>query len=37
MQIREPVVAGQFYPEDRDTCLTEVRACLPAEVPRNLR
>jgi AmmeMemoRadiSam system protein B len=34
MQIREPVVAGQFYPEDRDTCLTEVRACLPAEVPR---
>ncbi len=33
MQIREPVVAGQFYPEDRDTCLAEIRACLPAEVP----
>jgi len=34
MQIREPVVAGQFYPEDRETCLAEIRACLPAEVPQ---
>ncbi len=33
MQIREPVVAGQFYPEDRETCLAEIRACLPAQVP----
>ncbi len=34
MQIREPVVAGQFYPEDRETCLAEMRACLPAQVPQ---
>ena len=33
MQIRQPVVAGQFYPEDRETCLAEIRECLPAEVP----
>ncbi len=34
MQIREPVVAGQFYPEDRETCLAEIRACLPGQVPQ---
>jgi hypothetical protein len=34
MQIRKPVVAGQFYPQDRETCLAEIRACLPAEVPQ---
>ncbi len=34
MQIREPAVAGQFYPEDRETCLAELRACLPAQVPQ---
>jgi len=34
MQIREPVVAGQFYPEDRETCLAELRACLPDQVPQ---
>jgi AmmeMemoRadiSam system protein B len=33
MQIRKPVVAGQFYPEDRETCLAEIHECLPAEVP----
>jgi len=33
MQIRKPAVAGQFYPEDRETCLAEIRACLPKEVP----
>jgi AmmeMemoRadiSam system protein B len=33
MQIRKPAVAGQFYPGDRETCLEEIRACLPAEVP----
>ena len=33
MQIRRPVVAGQFYPEERETCLAEIRACLPAQVP----
>jgi AmmeMemoRadiSam system protein B len=33
MQIRKPVVAGQFYPQDRETCLAEIRECLPAQVP----
>jgi AmmeMemoRadiSam system protein B len=33
MQIRKPVVAGQFYPDDRETCLAEIRECLPSEVP----
>jgi hypothetical protein len=28
MQIRKPVVAGQFYPADREPCLAEIRACL---------
>ncbi|MDI6451834.1 AmmeMemoRadiSam system protein B [Anaerobaca lacustris] len=31
MPTRKPVVAGQFYPADRDECLAEVRACLEAE------
>ena len=33
MQIRKPVVAGQFYPDDRETCLKEIHECLPAQVP----
>jgi AmmeMemoRadiSam system protein B len=33
MQIRKPVVAGQFYPDDRETCLAEIHKCLPAQVP----
>jgi MEMO1 family protein len=33
MQIRKPIVAGQFYPDDRETCLAQIRACLPTEVP----
>jgi MEMO1 family protein len=33
MQIRKPVVAGQFYPGDRETCLAEIQKCLPALVP----
>ncbi len=28
MQIRQPVVAGQFYPADRGRCLEEIRECL---------
>jgi len=28
MEIRKPVVAGQFYPADRETCLAQVRECL---------
>jgi AmmeMemoRadiSam system protein B len=31
MQVRKPVVAGQFYPGDRETCLAQLRECLPAE------
>jgi len=34
MQIREPAVAGQFYPDEREGCLAQIRACLPAEVAR---
>jgi len=28
MQIRQPVVAGQFYPADRQECLDQIRECL---------
>ena len=28
MQIRHPVVAGRFYPADRDECLEQIRECL---------
>jgi hypothetical protein len=28
MQTREPIVAGQFYPGQRDACLKEIQACL---------
>ncbi len=31
MQIRKPVVAGQFYPGDRDSCLAQIRQCLPSQ------
>jgi AmmeMemoRadiSam system protein B len=31
MQTRKPVVAGQFYPGDRETCLEQLRECLPAQ------
>ena len=34
MPIRKPIVAGQFYPRDRETCLVEIRECLPAEAPQ---
>jgi hypothetical protein len=27
MQIRKPVVAGQFYPEEADECLAQIREC----------
>jgi len=30
MQTRKPVVAGQFYPADRETCLKQLRECLPS-------
>ena len=28
MQCRKPIVAGQFYPEDKDDCLAEIKACI---------
>ena len=28
MQTRKPVVAGQFYPGDRDSCLEDIQQCL---------
>lgn len=31
MQIRKPVVAGQFYPADPTQCLSQLRECLAAE------
>lgn len=33
MHVRKPVVAGQFYPGERETCRTEIHECLPARVP----
>lgn len=37
MQVRKPVVAGQFYPADREACLAEVRACIVSgTLPENL-
>ena len=34
MEIRKPVVAGQFYPAQPDTCLKQIRQCLN-ETPIN--
>jgi predicted class III extradiol MEMO1 family dioxygenase len=31
MQCRKPIVAGQFYPDDKDDCLAEIKACLDEE------
>ena len=37
MQIRKPTVAGQFYPAEREACLTELRASLAsASLPESL-
>jgi MEMO1 family protein len=41
MPTRRPVVAGQFYPGDREECLAQVRECLgaeelPAELPASI-
>lgn len=33
MRVREPIVAGQFYPSDPETCLEEVRALTTSEEP----
>ncbi|MHC4624159.1 MAG: AmmeMemoRadiSam system protein B, partial [Planctomycetota bacterium] len=31
MQTREPIVAGQFYPGGRDSCVDEINRCLETE------
>jgi MEMO1 family protein len=31
MQCRKPIVAGQFYPDDKDDCLAEIKACIEEE------
>jgi hypothetical protein len=41
MQCRKPVVAGQFYPEDREDCLSEIAACIKegafgGELPKDI-
>lgn len=33
MKTRQPVVAGQFYPAERDACLAQLRECLEAAAP----
>ncbi len=32
MQIRKPIVAGQFYASDRDSCLADIKECLKEAV-----
>ncbi len=36
MRVREPVVAGQFYPTSRARCIAEIEQCLPQQMPANL-
>ena len=36
MQIRKPVVAGQFYPGSKDSCLVEIAECLRGKSPKPL-
>jgi len=33
MQTRKPIVAGQFYPAQHDSCIAEIKECLDARVP----
>jgi AmmeMemoRadiSam system protein B len=33
MQTRKPIVAGQFYPGQRNSCLDEIKECLRQEKP----
>jgi MEMO1 family protein len=32
MQCRKPIVAGQFYPDDKDDCLAEIKNCIEEEI-----
>ncbi len=41
MQCRKPIVAGQFYPDDKNECLLEINACIEeggitAELPEKI-
>ena len=41
MQIRKPVVAGQFYPAGRDACLAQICECVasrpaPESLPQSI-
>jgi AmmeMemoRadiSam system protein B len=36
MPVRRPIVAGRFYPADRDGCVEEIRACLERPLPEKL-
>ena len=33
MQTRRPIVAGQFYPDQHDTCVDEINQCLEERAP----
>lgn len=34
MRTRRPIVAGQFYPADFESCLEEIKECLEARTPK---
>jgi len=34
MQVRKPIVAGQFYPSQRNSCVDEIDQCLPSAADR---
>lgn len=36
MSVRQPVVAGQFYPASRGECVRQIEACLPDRLPDDL-
>ena len=36
MLVREPIVAGQFYPGGRAACLKQIEAMLPRDLPEGL-
>ena len=36
MMVREPVVAGRFYPMERAACLREIKAMMPPSQPQGL-
>jgi len=36
MRVRQPVVAGQFYPADRAGCIRLIEQCLPERLPEDL-